>query len=153
MKNLFLLLILSLSCAMWSCGGGSSDNTSVKDVVSLIAKGAAQQDSIDNGTLDICDIPEANYFNTPNGNIFANKKILAVIKANPDYKLSNTDKEMLTTAIEKYFAGGKTETSTVYGAYADGLNAAGLSIAKEAIEDAKTLYDLYKIGVAKELVF
>ena len=64
MKNLFLLLILSLSCAMWSCGG-SSDNTSVKDVVALIDKGAEQQDSIDNGTLDISDIPEADYFNTP----------------------------------------------------------------------------------------
>lgn len=152
MKNLFLLLILSLSCAMWSCGG-TSDNTSVKDVVALIDKGAAQQDSIDNGTLDISDIPEADYFNTPNGNIFANEKILAVIKANPDYKLSNADKEILTAAVEKYFAGGKTETSTVYGAYADGLNTAGQNIAKEAIEGAKTLQDLYKIGVAKELVF
>lgn len=151
MKNLFLLLILSLSCAMWSCGG-SSDNTSVKDVVVLIDKGAAQQDSIDNGTLDISDIPEADYFNTPNGNIFANEKILAVIKANPDYKLSNADKEILTAAVEKYFAGGKTETSTVYGAMADGLNSAGLSIAKEAIEGAKTLNDLYKIGLSKEII-
>ena len=36
-----------------------------KDVVALIDKGAEQQDSIDNGTLDISDIPEADYFNTP----------------------------------------------------------------------------------------
>lgn len=120
--------------------------------MSLIDKGTAQQDSIDNGTLDISDTPEADYFNTPNGNIFANEKILAVIKANPDYKLSNADKEMLTTAVEKYFAGGKTETSTVYGAMADDLNSAGLSIAKEAIEGAKTLNDLYKIGLSKEII-
>ncbi len=138
---------------MLSCGG-SDDNTSVKDVVALIDEGTKQSQAIESGNLDISDISEADLFTTPNGNIFANEKILAVIKANPNYKLSNADKEMLTTAVERYFgANAPSGTSTLAGAYADGLNAAGLNIGKEAIEDAKTLHDLYKIGVAKELVF
>lgn len=151
MKHLFFLLILSLSCVLYSCGG-SSDNTSVKDVVALINEGAKQQEAIDNGSLDISNISEADYFNTPNGNIFANEKILAVIKADPNYKLTNADKDMLTTAVEKYFGANKTETSTVYGAMADGLNTVALNIAKEAIEGAKTLNDLYKIAFSKELI-
>lgn len=151
MKHSFLFLIIAISCFLWSCGG-NADNTSVKDVVALIDKGAAQQDSIDNGMIDIIDIPEGDLFTTPNGNIFGNHKILAVIKSNPDYKLSATDKDMLTKAVEKYFGASKSESTTAYGSMANGLNAAGLNIAKEAIEDAKTLNDLYKIALSKEII-
>lgn len=152
MKHSFLFLIIAISCFLWSCGG-NADNTSVKEVVALIDAGTKQSQEIESGKLDISDISETDFFTTPNGNIFGNPKILAVIKSNPDYKLSDTDKEMLTTAVEEYFrANTPSGTSTLAGAYADGLNAAGLNIAKEAIEDAKTLNDLYKIALSKEII-
>lgn len=153
MKTTFFSFFLFIACALCSCSGGSSDNSSVKDVVALIDAGTEQSLQIEAGTLNISDIPEADFFNTPNGNIFANAKILAVIKANPDYKLTSADKEMLTAAVEKYF-GSKSveETSTSFGAAASAINDMGLSNAKKAINEAKTLNDLYKIGLANEWV-
>ena len=143
-------MVAFISLALCSCG--SNDNTCVKEIVKLIDEGTQQRIATDNGTLDISDIPEADYFTTPNANIFGNPKILAVIKANPKYKLTAEDKEMLNKAVKEYFGTFKVETSTIYGALADGLNEAGLIIATETIEQSKTLLDLYKIALAREIV-
>ena len=150
MKKVIYIMVAFISLALCSCG--SNDNTCVKEIVKLIDEGTQQRIATNNGTLEISDIPEGEYFTTPNGNIFANTKILAVIKSNPKDKLTAEDKDMLTKAVKEYFGAFKVETTTVYGATADGLNSAGLEIATESINQAKTLNDLYKIALSKEIV-
>lgn len=152
--NLFFISFLLLG--LTACGG-SGDNTSVKEIVNIINNATQMEQRIAeeeaSGQRQFGELHDGEVFITPNGNIFANEEILALINANPKYKLNDTDKEMLTTAVEQYFGAGAPESnSTLAGAYADGLNSAGLSIAKEAINRAKTLHDLYKIALSKEII-
>lgn len=156
MKKVIYLFIALLSLALTACGG-SGDNTSVKDIVNIIDQAAQTEQRIAaeeaSGQRQIGELHDGEVFVTPNGNIFANEEILSIIKANPKYKLTDADKDMLTAAVEKYFgANTTTDTSSLAGAYADGMNSAGLSIAKESIDEAKTLNDLYKIALSKEII-
>lgn len=156
MKKVIYLLIAVLSLALTACGG-SGDNTSVKEIVNIIDQAAQTEQRIAaeeaSGQREFGELHDGEVFITPNGNIFANEEILALINANPKYKLTEADKEMLTAAVEQYFNANAPESnSTLAGAYTDGLISAGLSIAKEAIDGAKTLHDLYKIGLSKEII-
>ena len=139
MKQVIYLFVLLISLALSACGG-SSDNTSVKEIVSVVNtatetnKRVAQEEA--SGARQFGELHDDEVFITPNGNIFANDSVLAIIKAEPDYKLTDADKEMLLTAISAYF----------------GNDTFGLSVAKDAIKKAKTLNDLYKFALANEAV-
>lgn len=139
MKKVIYILMVALTIGLASCGG-SGDNTSVQEIVDVINSATQTEKTIAeeeaSGARQFGEIHDDEVFTTPNGNIFANETILSSIKANPNYKLTSQDKEMLLTAVEAYFANDPV----------------GLSIAKDAIEGAKTLNDLYKIGLAKEVI-
>lgn len=157
MKKLMYLFISFLLLGLTACGG-SGDNTSVKEIVNIIdnatqtEKRIAEEEA--SGQRQFGELHDDEVFNVPNGNIFANEEILKLINANPKYKLTETDKQMLTSAVEGYFNPNVSESnSTLSGAATSGLNSAAMGVAKETIDEAKTLHDLYKIGITKELVF
>lgn len=141
MKKVIYLMVAFISLALCSCG--SNDNTCVKEIVKLIDEGTQQRIATDNGTLDISDIPEDDFFVTPDGNTFANPKIKAIIDANPKYKLTDEDKEMLNNAIDKLCPEVPVRYQpTVEGRMLDDINRKAREYNLANIKAAKTLGDL-----------
>lgn len=136
MKKIFIfgagiLLMLMAACA--------KDNSCVTSIADIINQGYEQHQAINDSSLLIKDIPEGDFFNWPDGNVFANEKIFAIIKTNPDYKLTEEDKDILINAVEQFIS------------QADGdLEAIDANImadhAKDTIRSSKTLKDLYGHG-------
>lgn len=136
MKKLFLLATAAVMMVISAC---TKDNTCVKQIAEEINLGYAQSQAINDGTLKIEEIPSGEFFNWPNGNVFENEKIFAIIEANKDYTLTDEDKEILTNAIQQFIkpSDGNLET--------DDTNIMADN-AKDAIRSSKTLKDLFAHG-------
>lgn len=136
MKKLFLLATAAVMMVISAC---TKDNTCVKQIAEEINLGYAQSQAINDGTLKIEEVPSGEFFNWPNGNVFENEKIFAIIEANKDYTLTDEDKEILTNAIQQFIkpSDGNLET--------DDTNIMADN-AKDAIRSSKTLKDLFAHG-------
>lgn len=133
MKKMLLFAVAAVMMMLSAC---TNDNTCVKQIVEVINAGYIQHQAIDNGELQISDIPEADFFNWPYGNIFANEKIYAIIEKNAEYKLTDTDKELLNNSVEQFIK-DSTEMDDA---------AIVADHAKDTIRSAKKLKDLYAHG-------
>jgi hypothetical protein len=90
MKKVILLMVAAIALGLTACS--NKDNTCVKDIVAILTDGAKQNQTDD---LD-------NLFIMPDGNAFANEKVLAVIDANKDYKLTDDDKAQLKETVQQF---------------------------------------------------
>lgn len=139
MKTILFLAVLAIIIGLAGC---ANDNTSVKQIVEVINDGYVQHHAIEKGEIDLSDLKDGEYFNWPDGNIFANDKIWKIIKANAEYSLTDEDKAMLTEAVEQFI---------VANADPDDILAIGTNImadhAKDTIRSSKKLKDLYAHGL------
>lgn len=132
------MLLFAVAAVMMMLSACTNDNTCVKQIVEVINQGAEQYKALENGSIDLNDLQDGELFTMPNGNIFANEQIYAIIEKNADYKLTDTDKTLLTDAV-KQFASEK-----------DNLEAMATNAASQhaigTIISAKKLKDLYAHG-------
>lgn len=135
MKKMLLLAATVFMMMLTAC---TQDNTCIKQIVEVINQGAQQHHDLENGTIDYDSLKEGELFQMPGGNLFANEQIWKIIEANADYKLTDADKEMLSTAVEQFTSDGDDIPALANNAMV--LNAKG------AIDTSKTLKDLYAHG-------
>lgn len=135
MKKMLTFAIAVLMMGLAAC---TKDNTSVKQIVEVINAGYEQHQGIANGTVQIAKLANDEYFNWPDGNIFANEKIFAIIAADKDYTLTDEDKAMLTEAVEQFIIPGANLDASSQHMMANH--------AKDTIRGAKKLKDLYAHG-------
>ena len=134
------LLTFALSAIIVMLSACTKDNTCVKQMAEIITKGAEQYKAIDAGELTIEELSEDELFKMPNGNIFANDDIYAIIEANKDYELTKEDKEILKNAVNKFVTEGEDLSIDIMSTNTAAHNA------DATIDQSKTLKDLYYYG-------
>lgn len=133
------LLTFALSAIIVMLSACTKDNTCVKQIAEIITKGAEQYKAIDAGELAIEELSD-DLFKMPNGNIFANDEIYAIIEANKDYELTKEDKEILKNAVIKFVTEGEDLPIDIMSTNTAAHNA------DATIDQSKTLKDLYYYG-------
>ena len=133
------LLTFALSAIIVMLSACTKDNTCVKQIAEIITKGAEQYKAIDAGELAIEELSE-DLFKMPNGNIFANDEIYAIIEANKDYELTKEDKEILKNAVIKFVTEGEDLSIDIMSTNTAAHNA------DATIDQSKTMKDLYYYG-------
>lgn len=133
------LLTFALSAIIVMLSACTKDNTCVKQMAEIITKGAEQYKAIDAGELAIEELSE-DLFKMPNGNIFANDEIYAIIEANKDYELTKEDKEILKNAVNKFVTEGEDLSIDIMSTNTAAHNA------DATIDQSKTMKDLYYYG-------
>ena len=138
MKKIFvfctgILLMLMASCA--------KDNSCVTQIVEIVNEGAAQYQALRDSTITYEELGD-NLFTTPHGNIFGSDRIYEIIEKNPDYKLTDEDKRILTDAVKKFRNGNEPDKD-------DLVEMSIFLVSKNAeitIETSETLKDLFGHG-------
>lgn len=133
------LLTFALSAIIVMLSACTKDNTCVKQIAEIITKGAEQYKAIDAGELAIEELSE-DLFKMPNGNIFANDEIYAIIEANKDYELTKEDKQILKNAVNKFVTEGEDLSIDIMSTNTAAHNA------DATIDQSKTMKDLYYYG-------
>lgn len=133
------LLTFALSAIIVMLSACTKNNTCVKQIAEIITKGAEQYKAIDAGELTIEELSD-DLFKMPNGNIFANDEIYAIIEANKDYELTKEDKEILKNAVTKFVTEGEELSIDIMSTNTAAHNA------DATIDQSKTLKDLYYYG-------
>lgn len=123
MKKVILLMVATIVLGLTACS--TKDNSCVKDIVAILTEGAKQNQADD---LD-------NLFIMPDGNVFANEKVLTVVEANKDYELTSEDREELKKTVQLF----KTLNDGGQAAELEGLQ---VQMLEANIDAAKTLGDL-----------
>jgi hypothetical protein len=90
MKKVILMMVAAILLGLSACT--NKENTCIKDIVAILTEGAKQNQADD---VD-------NLFIMPDGNVFANEKVLAIVEANKDYKLTDEDKSELKKAVQLF---------------------------------------------------
>lgn len=140
MKKFFLFGAGILFMLMGAC---SKDNSCVTQIAEIVNEGAAQRQALRDSTITLDELGD-NMFTTPHGNIFGYSKVYEIIAANPDYKLTDEDKRILTEAVKKFRSGDEPNKDDI-------LDMDDYLVSKNAeitIETSKTLKDLYSHGSA-----
>lgn len=136
MKRFFLITIAAVAVLLNAC---KQDNTPVVQITEIINEGAQQYADVRNGKVSFDSIAASGeLFQTPNGNIFENERIYAIIHENPKYTLTDEDKEMLIKALDGFRCEG------------DGIEDIGSNMVAmhgtTTVQSSKQLRDLFAHG-------